>query len=176
MSIRLFILGTLAKGNNYPYMIKKKLLDALPINNLTGMSEGKFYYNFEALQKKGLIESVEIIHEKNRPDKTLYTITKSGRQALELDIYDSFKSLTNIQDLYISIYLLDFVDPAKAAFLFEDTIQKEKQRWQEYSALREQENDKLCDEKVQFISDHAFSNSAFNIQWMEKLLKLIQTY
>ncbi|MFS0782743.1 PadR family transcriptional regulator [Bacillus sp. 1P06AnD] len=173
MSIRLFILGTLASGNNHPYMIKKKLFDALPISIQREMSEGKFYYNFEALQKKGLIETVEVIHEKNRPDKTLYSITEAGKQALEHEIYESFKKISNVKDLYISIYLLDFVDTDKVALFFEETIEQEKEQWKQYAELKGPYE--KCDPKAHFIIEHAFDKATFNIQWMEKLLAFIRS-
>jgi len=85
-----------------------------------------FYYNFETLQKKGFIEPVETIHIENRPNKTLYTITDEGRQYLEQEIYNNFKKFSNIEDLYISIYLLKYINPVKAAIYLEDSINEEK--------------------------------------------------
>ncbi|MEH7419283.1 PadR family transcriptional regulator [Neobacillus drentensis] len=178
MSLSLFILGSLANENSNPYQLKKALLDVIPIK----ISEGKFYYNFEALQKKGLIEPVETIQIVNRPNKTLYGITKEGRRFLEQDIYNSFKKVSKIQDLYISIYLLKFVDPVKAAIFLEDTLKQEKNRWAEYKEAKNNEEFKvrneLLDEKqqraVEFISEHAFSQSEHNIRWMEKLLDFLK--
>ena len=40
------------------------------------------YYTFEQLEKKGFIEVVDIIHEQ-RPERTIYGITKSGKQEFE---------------------------------------------------------------------------------------------
>ncbi|WP_169908068.1 PadR family transcriptional regulator [Metabacillus halosaccharovorans] len=179
MSVSLFILGSLADENSHPYKLKKDLLDALPINR---MSEGKFYYNFEALQKKGYIEPVESIQIENRPNKTLYKITKIGREFLEQEIYHSFKEVSNLKDLYISIYLIKFIDPLKAVFLLEDAINQEKKRWVEYRESKNSEKiknrmERLDDKQkkaVHFISEHAFSQSEENIRWMEKLLSFLK--
>ncbi|MGM7724306.1 PadR family transcriptional regulator [Metabacillus sp. Hm71] len=179
MSLSLFILGSLAEENSHPYKLKKRLLDSLPIDK---MSEGKFYYNFEALQKKGLIEPVETIQKENRPNKTMYAITRAGRQFLEQEVYNNFKKASKIEDLYISIYLLKYIDPVKAAFFLEDAIKQEKKRWAKYREAKNKEEFKrqleLLDEKqqkaVQFISEHAFSQSDENIRWMEKLLSFLQ--
>ncbi|MFP5111427.1 PadR family transcriptional regulator [Bacillaceae bacterium C204] len=174
MSLSLFILGILANENSNPYQLKKALLDVIPIK----ISEGKFYYNFEALQKKGLIEPVETIQIVNRPNKTLYGITQEGRRFLEQEIYNSFKKVSKIEDLYISIYLLKYIDPVKVAFYLEETIKKEKNRWDEYKQAKVRIE--LLDEKqqraVQFISEHAFSQSEHNIHWMEKLLTFINRF
>ncbi|WP_026583629.1 PadR family transcriptional regulator [Bacillus sp. J33] len=179
MSLSLFILGSLADENSHPYKLKKILQDALPINKI---SEGKFYYNFEALQKKGLIEPVETIQKENRPNKTLYRITQGGRQFLEQEIYDSFKNVSKLEDLYISIYLLKYIDPIKAAYFLEDAIKQEKRRWAEYREAKNKQEFKkrleLLDDKqqmaLQFISEHAFSQSDQNILWMEKLLTFLK--
>jgi DNA-binding PadR family transcriptional regulator len=180
MSLSLFILGSLANENSNPYQLKKALLDVIPIT----ISEGKFYYNFEALQKKGLIEPVETIKIVNRPNKTLYGITQDGRSYLEQEIYNSFKKVSKIEELYISIYLLKFIDPVKAAFFLEETIKKEKNQWDEFKRAKDQEEFKermeLLDEEqqraVQFISEHAFSQSEHNIYWMEKLLDYLKRF
>jgi DNA-binding PadR family transcriptional regulator len=174
MSLSLFILGSLANENSSPYQLKKALLDVIPIK----ISEGKFYYNFEALQKKGLIQPVETIQIINRPNKTLYGITQEGRRFLEQEIYNSFKEVLKIEDLYISIYLIKYIDPAKAALFLEETIKQEKNRWAKY---REAEvRIELLDEKqlraVEFISEHAFCQSEHNIYWMEKLLTFLKRF
>lgn len=174
MSLSLFILGILANENSNPYQLKKALLDVIPIK----ISEGKFYYNFEALQKKGLIEPVETIQIVNRPNKTLYGITQEGRRFLEQEIYNSFKKVSKIEDLYISIYLLKYIDPVKVAFYLEETIKKEKNRWDEYkqAKVRIELLDEEQQRAVQFISEHAFSQSEHNIHWMEKLLTFIKRF
>jgi DNA-binding PadR family transcriptional regulator len=174
MSLSLFILGSLANESSSPYQLKKALLDVIPIK----ISEGKFYYNFEALQKKGLIEPVETIQIVNRPNKTMYGITQEGRRFLEQEVYNSFKKVSKIEDLYISIYLIKYIDPAKAAFLLEETIKQEKNRWAKYKEAKVRIE--LLDEKqlraVQFISEHAFSQSEHNIHWMEKLLTFLKRF
>jgi DNA-binding PadR family transcriptional regulator len=180
LSIRLYILGTLAKENNHPYRIKKKLVQLLPTNKL---SEGKFYYNFEVLQNKGYIEAVEVIQDGKRPEKTLYTITNAGREFLEKGIYDSFKKSIKVQDLYISIYLLEFVDPRKVVEILEASIDKEKKRWGDLQKQKEEhpfkeqfeELNEQMKSSVNFIADHAFSNAKFNIEWLEKFLELVKS-
>lgn len=179
LSVSLFILGSLAEENSHPYKLKKNLLDALPINR---MSEGKFYYNFESLQKKGFIEPVETVQLVNRPSKTLYRITKIGREYLKQELYNSFKEVSKLEDLYICIYLVKFIDPVKAAVLLEDTIKREKKRWAEYRESKNSEKivkrmEQLGDTQkaaVHFISEHAFCQSEENIRWMEKLLSFLR--
>ncbi|ULT54873.1 helix-turn-helix transcriptional regulator [Neobacillus drentensis] len=168
----------MANENSSPYQLKKALLDVIPIK----ISEGKFYYNFESLQKKGLIEPVETIQIVNRPNKTLYGITQEGIRFLEQEIYNSFKKVSKIEDLYISIYLLKYIDSAKAALFLEKTIKREKNQWEEFKRAKDKvefkERMELLDDKqrnaVQFISEHAFSQSEHNIYWMEKLLTFLK--
>jgi len=179
LSLSLFILGSLAEETSHPYKLKKTLLDALPIQN---MSEGKFYYNFESLQKKGLIKPVETVHKENRPNKTLYIITEAGRKFLEEEIYRSFKKGAKVEDLYISIYMVKYINPEKAAIFLEDAIKKEKQNWTHYREVKHNEEMQkqfaTLDEKqqraVEFISDHAFNRADDNIRWLEKLLTFLK--
>jgi DNA-binding PadR family transcriptional regulator len=179
LSLSLFILGSLAEETSHPYKLKKALLDALPVQN---MSEGKFYYNFEALQKKGLIEPVETVHKENRPNKTLYKITEDGREFLEEEIYRSFKKGSKVEDLYISIYLVKYINPEKAAIFLEDAIKQEKQKWAHYREVRQNEEmqkqfatlDVKQQRAVEFISDHAFKQADENIRWMENLLTFLK--
>ncbi|SFL60399.1 transcriptional regulator, PadR family [Gracilibacillus orientalis] len=180
MSIPLFILGSLADKENHPYSLKKILLNTIPLEKL---SEGKFYYNFDSLKKKGFIEPVEIIQIENRPNKTLYRITQDGRDFLEQEIYDSFKNVSRFEDIYISIFLLKYIDSTKMAFILEDTIKQEKQRLTEYKKKKENKEilkqiQSLDDEQlkaVEFISEHAFSQIEHNIYWMEKLLTFLKS-
>lgn len=180
MTLSLFILGSLADENSHPYKLKKQLLDTIPIDKI---SEGKFYYNFETLQKKGFIEPAETIQIENRPNKTQYKITKDGKEYLEREIYNNFKKFSKMEDLYISIYLLKYIDPHKAAIFLEDTIIQEKKRWAEYREAYNNEEllrqYQLLEEKqkksIEFISEHAFSQSEQNIQWMEKLLTFLKS-
>jgi DNA-binding PadR family transcriptional regulator len=180
LSIRLYILGTLAKGSTHPYMIKKKLIQSMPS---TTFSEGKFYYNFEVLQNKKYIEAVEVIQEGNRPEKTLYAITEEGLSYLEQEIYNSFKKSIKVQDLYISIYLLEFIDNNKAAHILEAAIHKEKKRMEKVEELKA--NHPAIDEfesfskkkqaAVRFIADHSYHVHQLNMEWLEKLLLMIKS-
>ncbi|GEM_PF-2682964 len=180
MSLSLFILGTLAEHNNHPYQIKKNLLDVLPVGKL---SEGKFYYNFESLHKKGYIKPVETAKIENRPSKTTYAITAAGREYLEQSIYDTFKYNSNVPDLYISVYLLKFVDPLKVVFYLEERVRdatkhlnKTKQDKNEGNWTEQLEGvDELTVETAHFIADHAVSNYEFNLHWLEKMLQFVQS-
>lgn len=174
MLIRIYILGMLAKQDNYPYMLRKQLLEVQPF---TALSEGKFYYDFETLNKNNYIEPVETIHEQKRPDKTIYSITKSGRDYLQEELYSCFKKNAEIADLYIAIYFLDFINIKKAAMIFEETIEREKRLWEKYE---EKKDLLLTTENIsitsQLITEHAFNKAYFNIEWMERLLVFIKNY
>jgi DNA-binding PadR family transcriptional regulator len=164
----------LAKEVNYPYMIRKKLLEVQPF---TALSEGKFYYDFESLKKNEYIQPVETIQEEKRPDKTMYSITKLGREYLEEELYTCFKKSSEITDLYLAIHFLDYINTKKAAIIFEETIEKEKKRWEKYEEKKRiLLSDKSLSKTTQFITEHAFNKAYFNIEWMEKLLAFIKNY
>nr|WP_295972971.1 PadR family transcriptional regulator [uncultured Bacillus sp.] len=177
MSLSLFILGNLAEERCHPYKLKKQLLEVLAFNK---MSEGKFYHNFEVLQRKGLIEPVETVQEDHRPNKTLYGITSAGRKYLEEEIYNSFKKISKIEELYISLFLLKYIDPAKAAFFLEDTIRQEEKnldererKHQEAIAKRIESLDAGQRKSVEFIRELKSIQSKQNIQLMKKVLTFL---
>lgn len=178
MSIRLFILGTLAEKVCHPYMIKKIISETAHLDKTLNLSDGRLYYHFEALQKKGYIKEIQIIQERNRPNKTLYEITAAGRQALEDDIYKSFKNITDIANIYVSIQLLSYVDSKKVARILEGSIEEKKERWDHYKKLYHQHKDDQTlknNAPLLLIANHSFNRAELEIEWLDELLEYIQS-
>lgn len=63
---------------------------------MSGLTENKLYYNFEALSKKGLVEIVETIKEADLPDQQVFQITEKGKQTLSKLIYKLFETLKKL--------------------------------------------------------------------------------
>lgn len=178
MSIRLFILGTLAEKVCHPYMIKKIISETVHLDKILNLSDGRLYYHFEALQKKGYIKETQIIQESNRPDKTLYEITAAGRQALEDGIYKSFKNITDIVNIYISIQFLSYVDSKKVARILEGSIEEKKERWDHYKKLYHQHKDDetiINNKPLLLIANHSFNRTDLDVEWLEELLEYIKS-
>ncbi|MNB80537.1 Transcriptional regulator PadR-like family protein [compost metagenome] len=174
MTLQIFILGTLSEGEHHPYDIKKMITRAL---DNTSVSDGTLYYHFESLRKKGLIEKVKVEQKENRPEKTTYGITDKGRQALEEEIYEEYRSFTNVTSLYSSLLFLDKVDKIKLAYLIEERI---KRRENSRNKIEEADYDKSCipvryKSAVQLIGDHAHEMVEMDIRWLKKLLDYVRS-
>lgn len=170
MSLQIFILGLLSEGEHHPYDIKKMIHK--PLDSTISINDGTLYYNFEVLQKKGLITKLKVVQSDNRPEKTTYGITDQGRQVLEEEIYEVFKSFTDIKQLYSSLLFLDRVDLHKLAFILEEAIERVSKRVK----LVERANPELPDvpenkrAAVTLIMDHAYQSMTKDIDWLQKLL------
>ncbi|MBD7938478.1 MULTISPECIES: PadR family transcriptional regulator [Cytobacillus] len=170
--IRIYILGMLAHSVDYPYNIRKKLLNAQPFIKI---SEGKFYYDFEALHKKNWIEPVQKLQEGSRPEKTLYRITSEGRRHLVEELYLCFQKYTEVADLYIAIHFLNYINKSEAASILKQTILKEKERWHTLKTKKaEKERHDTVSDSSQLIAAHAFEKAEFNIKWLERVLEFLK--
>lgn len=176
MTLQIFILGTLSKGEHHPYDIKKMMTKAL---DNAQVSDGTLYYNFESLRKKGLIEKVKVEQKENRPEKTTYGITDKGRQALEEEIYETYRSFTNVTSLYSSLLFLDKIDKVKLAYLIEEAI---KRRENSRNKIKEADYDKSKSSiparykgALQLIEDHARQMVDMDINWLNALLDYIRS-
>lgn len=174
MSLHIAILGLLSRGNHHPYDIKKMLLN-MNMENIPHLNDGSLYYNFEVLRKKGYIEKLDVSREENRPNKTTYGITPLGREALEQKIYESFKDFTTIRELYASTCFIQYANPAKAAFLLEEIIEKLKKRLSQSETLWEGAQSIPKDKSIELIYEHGTGQLRLDIDWLEKLLAYVRT-
>ncbi|WP_260838752.1 PadR family transcriptional regulator [Heyndrickxia oleronia] len=119
MSIQIFILSKLMEDNNYPYKLKKQISEPIPLDRLAGLTESKLYYHFDSLAKKGLIESIEIIKEENRPDKQVFAITAKGQEELPKMIYKLFENADSISDMVVGLANIKYVERQKVVEILE---------------------------------------------------------
>lgn len=161
--------------NSYPYLLKKQLSEPIPFDKMSGLTESKLYYNFEALSKKGLVEIVETIKEENRPDKQVFQITEKGKQTLPKLIYKLFENTKEISEMYVGVAYLKFVDNQKVINILESKIQDNKQMLIEAQEIKHKiqvtpENEAL----LNFMSDHFTTKTNNKIHFLEKLIALIE--
>jgi len=178
MSLHIAILGFLCEGNHHPYDIKK-MLKGMNLENIPHLNDGSLYYSFENLRKKGYVEKLEVTREENRPNKTTYGITALGREALEQEIYESFKNFSSVKELYASTYFLKYANATKAAFLLEESIRKLEEKLNYSRMLWDQAQEKPTpipiDKGIRLIYDHATSQMVLDIDWLRKLLDYVRT-
>ncbi|MGV2526986.1 UNVERIFIED_CONTAM: PadR family transcriptional regulator, partial [Bacillus thuringiensis] len=82
MNTKLFMLGLLMEKNRHPYEVQQ-LLKNSEMKYYIKITKGSLYYTFEQLEKKDFIEIVDIIRNEQRPERTIYGITTSGKQEFE---------------------------------------------------------------------------------------------
>lgn len=174
MSIQIFILSKLMEKNTYPYLLKKQLSEPIPFDKMSGLTESKLYYNFEALSKKGYVEVVESIKEENRPDKQVFKITEQGEQALPKMMYKLFETANDISEIYVGIAYLKYVNRNKVIQILEQKVTNYKQRLSKPKDLANyfevtSENETL----LNFMSEHFTSKSKQTIYFLEKLIESI---
>mgnify|MGYP003365626885 CR=1 FL=1 len=75
------ILALLREGDMHPYEMVR-LMRARRDERLLTVTNGTLYHTVARLQRAGLIDEVGIDREGNRPERTTYTITDAGTDAL----------------------------------------------------------------------------------------------
>ncbi|QHT59681.1 PadR family transcriptional regulator [Paenibacillus lycopersici] len=92
MSMKLLILGLLMERERHPYEIRQTI-KLRNWNECFKLRDGSLYYAVDQLRQDGLIEAAEVVSVpgENRPDKTIYRITDSGREAFLQLLQEQFK-------------------------------------------------------------------------------------
>lgn len=175
MSIQIYILGILAEEKSYPYMLKKRLSEPIPIDKFTGITESKLYYHFDKLAANRFIEPVETIKEENRPDKHVYQITEKGRGELVKRIYQTFEKASQITDMYIALTNIKHVDSEKVIAILERKIDEHRLAWETYLSF-DQPVDEDSDQYLgyKFIKEHSYSRAQHTAEWLEELVTRIK--
>ncbi|MUT68551.1 PadR family transcriptional regulator [Paenibacillus sp. NEAU-GSW1] len=92
MSNKLLVLGLLMEKDRHPYEIRQTI-KGRNWDQTFRVKDGSLYYAVDQLKQEGLIEVAEMISVPgdNRPDKTVYRITESGKAKLLEMIYEQMK-------------------------------------------------------------------------------------
>ncbi|SFT07249.1 PadR family transcriptional regulator [Paenibacillus sp. BC26] len=115
MSMRLLILGLLMEYERHPYEIRQTIKDR-NWNECFKLRDGSLYYAVDQLREDGLIEAAEVVSVpgENRPDKTIYRITDSGRAAFQELLNAQFKQISYPQHpLFLAMAFVRHGDPKK---------------------------------------------------------------
>ncbi|MFC4078061.1 PadR family transcriptional regulator [Salinithrix halophila] len=123
MSIKLVILGLLMEGEKHPYEIAQVMKERL-MENYIKLPKGSIYYAFDQLQKKDMIEVVDVIRDSNRPDRTIYRITPRGEEEFQQLLIRQFSCLDNFyHPLYAALVFARHGNPTAIAEVLEERIQ-----------------------------------------------------
>ncbi|PCE13482.1 transcriptional regulator [Microbacterium sp. SZ1] len=75
------VLALLRESDMHPYEMVR-LLRARHDDRLIAITNGTLYHTVSRLQKNGLIDEIGIDRDGNRPERTTYTLTDAGRDAV----------------------------------------------------------------------------------------------
>ncbi|GAK04564.1 transcriptional regulator, PadR family [Geomicrobium sp. JCM 19037] len=174
MSVQLFILGQLMESDTYPYELKKKLSEPIPLDRFGGITESKLYYHFESLEKKGYVARTEVVKEENRPDKQLFRITEQGRHSLPKQIYSLFEKSEDIQGMIVGLANLHHVDTDQVIAILQKKIDKINTDWQEITQYRNHPIDSVEELRL-FLDSYLVSDHEHKIAWLENLIHWLKT-
>lgn len=124
MSMKLLILGLLMERDRHPYEIRQTIKQR-NWNESFKLRDGSLYYAVDQLRGDGLIEAAEIVSVPgdNRPDKTIYRITESGKSSFEELLYAQFNQISYPQHpLFLTLPFVRYGNPQKVEALIEKQI------------------------------------------------------
>ena len=175
MAIQIFILSKLMEENTYPYKLKKKLSEPIPLDRLGGLTESKLYYHFDVLVRQGLIEPVKIIKEENRPDKQVFAITNKGREVLPKKIYSLFEKADTISEMTAGIASIHYAERDKVIEILERKRERILKQWDQIkyfeSKLQVTEGNKSL---VEFIGSYISHEKDERLYWIDALAERIR--
>ena len=93
-SIRLFILGSLAKRGAMHGHQLRLLAEEEHVTLWTDITVGALYGAIKRLTAEGLIEEVRVEREGNYPERQVYAISDNGRRALSTLRFDGLRRLS----------------------------------------------------------------------------------
>ncbi len=175
MSIQIFILSKLMKGNTYPYELEKQLSNPVPLNTFAGLTESKLSYHFESLVKQGLIKPVGVLAEENSPERQVFAITEKGREEFPKRMYRLLESAQNISDMVLGLANLHYLDREKVIEILEQKLEIRIARRKRVEEIRnqapiDQENEPL----IEMIGKYMKTKGEHTIEWLEELIEKIR--
>ncbi|KAA9000971.1 PadR family transcriptional regulator [Paenibacillus spiritus] len=124
MSMKLAILGLLLEKNMHPYEIVMVMRDR-SMDRIMKLQMGSLYYAVDNLAKDGYIEALETIRSSDRPDKTVYSITETGRALFEQLLTQQLRRQELVlHPMYPAIVFSRHIAPEKIASLLEERIRE----------------------------------------------------
>lgn len=175
MSIQIFILSKLMKGNSYPYELEKQLSNPVPLNTFAGLTESKLSYHFESLVKQGLIEPAGVMKEENSPERQVFAITDKGREELPKRIYRLLEGAKNITDMVLGLANLKYVDRERVLEILEQKLESRIARRKRVEGIRNQAHiDKENQLLVDLVGKYMKTKGEHTVQWLEELIKEIR--
>lgn len=174
MSVRLFILGLLNRGDSYGYDIKDKI-GKWGMEYWTEIGWSSIYHALKKMAQEGLIEEKEVSREGNRPPKAVYSILDKGRQEFARLLRENTSE--NHEDknpIYISLLYLDQLPKEERIGLLKNRLDK-LEAAQEASTAKKKfmEADPDAHGYSIMSMERDLMHREVEIKWMKKLINAI---
>ncbi|MBY0596929.1 PadR family transcriptional regulator [Bacillus bingmayongensis] len=127
MSMKLVILGLLLEGDKHPYEVQHTIKER-QMDCYIKYAKGSLYYAFEQLEKQEAIAVTSVVRDTNRPDKTIFHITETGKNLFQTLLLKQFEAKNQIyKPIYSALSFAHFGDEKAIIPILEkkrdDTIQ-----------------------------------------------------
>lgn len=124
MDVKTLCLGVLTEGNHTGYEIKQRFEEAF--THFFGAGYGSIYPALAQLSREGLV-TVESVEQEKRPDKKVYSLTATGRQALIADLMATPARHKVRSEFLVLMYFAHLLPPERVAALIDSQISQ----WEE---------------------------------------------
>ena len=174
MSTRLVVLGLLQKRPLHGYEIKHIIQDHM--GDWTSIAFGSIYFALKKLTEEGMVEIAATEQEGNRPSRTVYAVTDTGRDEFLRLLREL---LGKIERQYfatdVGLFFMDALPPGEMlGYLVGRAIQLE----ETLSYLAEHRQESMADPHVprraRFIFDHSKVHLEAELAWTRTLEKQLR--
>ena len=115
--LALAVLAHLVMGPMHPYELGKQLKDTSKDRNIK-FNRGSLYMVVEQLRKAGFVAEQETVKDTQRPERTVYALTDTGRD----ELYDWMRELVRdpvheYPQFGVALSLISVLDPVEAVEL-----------------------------------------------------------
>ncbi len=134
MSLRYALLALLIDGGATGYELAKRFDRS--VANFWHALPHQLYAELTSMERDGLVDG-EVVVQKTRPNKRVFSMTDEGRRALQ-DWFDEPVRAPGIKDeLLVRIYAADLVEPAVVIAMVEGCLAFLEEKLAAYESLRD---------------------------------------
>lgn len=175
MSARMVILGLLRERPLYGYEIKQIIEEHM--SDWTSIAFGSIYFAIDKLSAEKFVEKISIEKDGNRPSRSVYQITDSGREEFVSLLRESWQK---IERHYYSIDVcLFFLDSLPLAEIKKYLYERQAVLQQTVSYIQQHQKEQMSNPNVPQIADaifyHALLHNEAELNWVTNLVKKIES-
>jgi DNA-binding PadR family transcriptional regulator len=168
MSMKLVILGLLMEKESHPYEIRQTMMER-EMHHYIKMRDGSLYYAIDQLKKDQYIDTVEVVKDSSRPDRTIYRITPLGEQLFQDMLLRQFEEKTPMYlPMMTALMFSRHGDQDKIYHILMKKIEEQKQRNRKMKDLYE-EHIPIVSRGVLHMMNGSYEHGLTQLRWLELL-------